>query len=214
VPPEQRNTNGELQVDADGTIHVPAYALPPSPALNDHSRASMAAALSRTPRMTIPRAEDFSTEADFKAMVDGFRANVDIAFARPMSERLLGAFPVDIAPGQVGGVPVEEFTPLDGLDAARVLMNLHGGAFYSGATYVSRIESIPMANLALRPALFPDPQRTLPGRQRLQENTQPRRQEFPTRVDSENRDVGGSPLRQQAHEPTVGECFITVCRGQ
>jgi monoterpene epsilon-lactone hydrolase len=147
MPPEQKNTNSELQVDADGTIHVPAYALPPSAALSDRSRASMAAALSRTPRMTIPRAADFTTEADFKVMVDGFRANVDTAFARPMSERLLGAFPVNISVGKIGGVPIEEFTPLDGLDATRVLINLHGGAFYSGATYVSRIESIPMANL-------------------------------------------------------------------
>jgi acetyl esterase/lipase len=147
MPPEQRNVNGELQVDADGTVHVPAYALPLSAALSDRSRASMAAALSRTPRMAIPRAEDFTSDADFKTMVDGFRANVDMAFAGPMSERLLDAFAVNIAAGQLGGVPVEEFTPLGGLDGARVLINLHGGAFYAGATYISRTESIPMANL-------------------------------------------------------------------
>jgi len=143
----QNDANSELQVDADGTVHVPAYALPLSAALSDPSRASLAAALSHTPRMGMPRAEDFTTEADFKAMVDSFRANVDMLFGRPMSERLLDAFPVNIAAGRMGGVPVEEFTPLSGLDSERVLINLHGGAFYAGATYVSRIESIPMANL-------------------------------------------------------------------
>jgi len=143
----QSKSNGEAQVDADGTIHVPAFALPLSSALSAPSRAFMAAALSRTPRMQIPRAEDFTTEAQFKAMVDGFRTNVDGAFARPMSERLLAAFPVNITAGQVGGVPVEEFTPLGELDVGRVLINLHGGGFFAGATYVARIESIPMANL-------------------------------------------------------------------
>lgn len=147
MPPEQSNTNGEMPVDADGTVHVPAFVLPLSAALSERSRAFMAAALSRTPRMSIPRPEDFATEADFKAMVDAFRANIDMGFARPMAERLLEAFPVNIASGKMGGVPVEEFTPLDGLDGARVLINLHGGAFYSGATYVSRTESIPMAHL-------------------------------------------------------------------
>jgi len=137
----------ELQVGADGTVQVPAHALPLSAALSDRSRASLAADLSRTPRMGMPRAEDFTTEADFKVVVDGFRANVDMLFGRPMSEGLLDAFPVNIAAARMGGVPVEEFRPLSGLDSARVLINLHGGAFYAGATYVSRIESIPMANL-------------------------------------------------------------------
>ena len=148
MPPEQSNANGELQVDPHGTVHVPPFALPLSAALSDHSRAFMAAALSRSPRIVIPRAKDFTTEADFKAMADGFRANVDMAFARPLSERLLDAFPVNITAGRLGGVSVEEFTPLDGLDSARVLINLHGGGFFAGATYVSRAESIPIANLS------------------------------------------------------------------
>jgi len=147
MPSEQGNASSELQVDADGTVQVPAHTLPLSAALSDRSRASLAAALSFTPRMGMPRAEDFTTETDFKVVVDGFRANVDMVFGRPMSEQLLDAFPVNISAGRMGGVPVEEFIPLGGPDSAGVLINLHGGAFYAGATYVSRIESIPMANL-------------------------------------------------------------------
>ncbi|HTZ70341.1 MAG TPA: alpha/beta hydrolase fold domain-containing protein [Acetobacteraceae bacterium] len=138
---------GALQVDEDGTVHVPAHLLPLSAALSDHTRATMAAALHRTPRMGIPRAEHFTSEAEFTAAVDAFRVNVDMGYARPMSERLAEAFPVRMSHGRIGGVPVEEFAPLDGMDNERVLINLHGGAFCSGATYVGRIESIPMANL-------------------------------------------------------------------
>jgi hypothetical protein len=42
---------------------------------------------------------------------------------------------------------------------------------------------------------LPEPQRTLPGRQRLQEDVQPQRQEFPIRVDGENGNLRGSPFR-------------------
>lgn len=137
----------DIHVDTDGVVHVPAHKLPLSAALSDYARTYMAGALSRRPRMTIPRPDDFATAAEFEAAVDDFRQKVDLAVAGPMTERLLTAFPAKIAPGNIGGVPVEEFTPLDGLDEERVLINLHGGAFYSGAGTVSRVESIPMAHL-------------------------------------------------------------------
>jgi acetyl esterase/lipase len=47
----------------------------------------------------------------------------------------------------MGGVPVEEFTPPAAADRDRVLINLHGGAFCSGAIYIGRIESIPLSHL-------------------------------------------------------------------
>jgi epsilon-lactone hydrolase len=136
-----------LQVDPDGTVHVPAFQLPLSAALSDRARQGLAMALSRAPNVTLPLARDFASEADFQAAVDAFRNGVDLGFARPGSDRLLEAFPVNVAPGRIGGVPVEEFTPLEGLDDERVLINLHGGAFYSGAIYVARMESIPIAYL-------------------------------------------------------------------
>lgn len=138
---------GRLQVDEDGAVHVQGFRLPLSAALSEHSRRSLAAALSRDQQITIPRATDFATEADFKAAVDAFRVGVDLGYARPAAERLLEQFPVRISQGRIGGVAVEEFTPLDGLDEQRVLINLHGGAFYSGATWVARMESIPLAHL-------------------------------------------------------------------
>ena len=136
-----------IQVDADGTVHVPAHKLPLSAALSEQSRAYMAAALSRSPRAAIPGPHDFATEADFKVMVDGFREAMDSGHGQAMSDRLLEQFPVTITLGSIGGVPVEEFAPLNAMDEDRVLINLHGGAFYAGAIYIGRVESIPIANL-------------------------------------------------------------------
>ncbi len=136
-----------IQVDADGTVHVPAHKLPLSAALSEQSRAYMAAALSRAPRTAIPGPYEFATEAEFKVMVDGFREAMDNGHGKAMSDRLLEQFPVTIKQSTIGGVPVEEFTPLDAIDEDRVLINLHGGAFYAGAIYIGRVESIPIANL-------------------------------------------------------------------
>ena len=127
-----------IQVDADGTVYVPAHKLPLSAALSEQSRSYMAAALSRGQRTAIPGPHDFATEAEFKVMVDGFREAMDSGHGKAMSDRLLEQFPVTIAPGTIGGVPVEEFTPPNAMDKDRVLINLHGGAFYAGAVYIGR----------------------------------------------------------------------------
>jgi acetyl esterase/lipase len=144
---EPASEDAYLQIDEDGGIHVPAFVLPPSAALSEQSRKTIAAMMRRTPRITIPTAEMCETEEEFKALVDDFRANVDQVFAGPMVDRLLANFPARIAPGEIAGVPMEEFTPLEGVDGERVLINLHGGALCSGAILNSRVESIPLANL-------------------------------------------------------------------
>jgi epsilon-lactone hydrolase len=50
----------------------------------------------------------------------------------------------------IGGVDTEVFTPMGGLagvNAERVLINLHGGAFESGSRVTSHLESIPIASV-------------------------------------------------------------------
>lgn len=54
-------------------------------------------------------------------------------------------YPTQRSTRTIAGVPVEEFVPQDA-DPDRVLINLHGGAFCSGAVHVSRIESAPLAH--------------------------------------------------------------------
>jgi hypothetical protein len=67
-----------------------------------------------------------------------------------------------------------------------------GGPFYALMRRLKLVEPAP--NIRLGPS-FPEPQRTLPGRQSLQEDLQPQRQEFPIRVHREYGDLRGRPLR-------------------
>jgi monoterpene epsilon-lactone hydrolase len=136
--------NQPFEVAKDGTIKVPAFELPLSAALSAQSKAMLAMMLSSGMRMDMPDCLKFQSEADFKVAVDAFRSMLDSRMA-PASERLLKNFPVNVAPGHIGGVRVEEFTALEGTDPRRVLINLHGGAFVCGQTYIGRIESIPVA---------------------------------------------------------------------
>ena len=136
----------KLQVDGEGIVHVRAFDLPVSAALSAEARQAQIGALTR-PLLRPPSVEGLRSEAEFVAYVDAFRRDVDSKFIEPLSRALLGRFPVEIRPNTIGGVPVEEFTPAACADERRVLINLHGGAFFSGAIFVGRVESIPVANL-------------------------------------------------------------------
>jgi monoterpene epsilon-lactone hydrolase len=135
-----------VKVDADGTIHVPAFALPLSAALSPQARQAQIHALTNAVA-GLPSLDHIRTQAEFVAYVDNFRRNLDEGFIRPLSDGILNRFPVDVRATEIAGVPVEEFTPSDQVDERRVLINLHGGAFFSGAIYVARVESAPLASI-------------------------------------------------------------------
>ena len=137
---------GKMKIDADGTIHVPAFKLPLSPCLSEAARQSQIGALLRS-TLAVPRLEGLANEAEFIALVDRFRHELDTKFLEPFSRALLETFPIDISTATLGGVPVEIFTPKAAADESCVLINLHGGAFFSGAVYGGRVESIPVAHL-------------------------------------------------------------------
>ena len=146
--PETGQTAARPTVTADGTITVPAFDLPLSAALSPQAREAQARALSHTGGISLTNLDVLETEAEYRAAVDAFRGGLDQMFAKPMAEKILAAFPVDIRPAEVGGVPVEEFNAQGEQDQRYVLINLHGGAFYSGATHIARVESVPIAHLA------------------------------------------------------------------
>jgi len=156
MPARSDAESRELEVDPDGTIHVPAFRLPPSAALSDYARTSTAAQLARRPRITIPTAETCASEEEFKALVDAFRRDVDAIYSDALVSKMREAMPVQVSPCTVGGVSTEEFTPLDRSDPDRVLINLHGGAFCTGAIHLSRVESIPLAHLGGFRIVSPD----------------------------------------------------------
>jgi epsilon-lactone hydrolase len=134
-----------LPADPDGTVAVQPFALPLSAALSPEAAKMMAAALNQTGMM--PNFSAAADEAQFRAMIDGFRRGLDEGRMKPMVERLKADFPVRIEAEVIAGVNVEAFTPPDGVDETRVLINLHGGGFMSGAVHGGRVEAIPIAHL-------------------------------------------------------------------
>ena len=134
-----------------GTVHVPAFDLPPSAALSAKALESIASRQGGAAAVGFPRAGDIETEQDYAEYVLSYRAQLDAAFAKPLADAVMRAFPVDMQPAEIAGVPVEEFEPTAGIGPGnenRVLVNLHGGAFMAGAVYLGRVESAPIAALA------------------------------------------------------------------
>jgi monoterpene epsilon-lactone hydrolase len=134
-----------LTADIDGTVAVQPFALPLSAALSPQAAKAQAASLQQSGFM--PDFTGANDPVQFKILVDRFRKGLDEGFLNPLVERLMADFPVRIEAGEIGGVKMEEFTPLQGVDEAHVLIHLHGGAFLSGAGLGGRVESIPIAHL-------------------------------------------------------------------
>jgi monoterpene epsilon-lactone hydrolase len=134
-----------LLVDADGTIHVPSFRLPLSSVASPEARGSMSAILGRSP-IDLPSLAGLEDEDAFVDYVERYRREIDDAVLAPLADAIREAFPVRIEAEVLGGVPVEVVTPVDGPDDETVLINLHGGAFMSGAIHVGRIESIPVSH--------------------------------------------------------------------
>lgn len=142
---EAEQETAKLIVDEDGTIHVPAFRLPLSSALSPEARQMQIASLRSS--IQLPSFFDVADEAGFAARVDEARRSFDEKVLAPLAKALLSAFPVKIAQGALGGVPVETFTPPERKSDRRVLINLHGGGFCMGAIHGGRVEAIPVAAL-------------------------------------------------------------------
>jgi monoterpene epsilon-lactone hydrolase len=130
-----------------GTITVPSFDLPLSAALSKQAAALQAAAYSNPGAIGMPDLDRAESEDAYRAMVDMFRNGIDQMFAIPLEERVSRQFPVNIERATIAGIPVEIFTPEEHHDPNRVIINLHGGGFYSGSTHIARIESIPVASI-------------------------------------------------------------------
>jgi acetyl esterase/lipase len=122
----------------DGTVDVPAFALPPSPLLSPQALAAQRA------RAQMPA---FDAAGEQEPDIATRREQINAYAARGI-ERLLAEFPVTITPGTIGGVKVLDVVPADGgHDPDRVLINLHGGAFTVGWDGIARLEAITIAAL-------------------------------------------------------------------
>ncbi len=135
TPQERTTTRGaaaanppKVQVDEDGTVHIPEQVAPISPYLS-------------------PEAKAYVTE-HLKAMqgsgsVGGMMAKYVV--------RQRELFPVDRDDTKIAGVHAFVYTPTGGVSARnrdRVLIDLHGGGFNGCWPTCAELESMPLASLA------------------------------------------------------------------
>ena len=122
-----------LQVDADGTVHVPAMSVPVSEFLSPAGKAYLAEHLKdvQRPEMLVQK--------------DGIPPLLAPYIARQRS-----LFSVDRKETTLGGVHAYVYTPKEGIAEAnkvRALINLHGGGFSGCWPGCAELESLPIASL-------------------------------------------------------------------
>jgi acetyl esterase/lipase len=133
----QTNTVRTNPVGADGVVDLPAFSVPLSRYMSEQARQKFTETATR-PRPAKPVA---------KPTIAQMRENAD-AYYRPIVERERLTWPVRIDSEKIGGVATQIITPDAGIprrNSKRVLINLHGGSFLTGAGLGGLTESIPIA---------------------------------------------------------------------
>jgi acetyl esterase/lipase len=123
-----------VQVDDDGTVHVPAHVVPPSQFLSPEARAYLRDHLKPDPALLRAGGPDNGVPP----LIAGYLARQKAVFDVERSEIALG------------GVRAYDYRPRAGITAAnreRVLINLHGGGFMGCWPGCAELESIPIAAL-------------------------------------------------------------------
>lgn len=129
----------KVTVDPDGTVHVPAYALPLSIYMSDAAKRAYIAERLDSPGLELSN--------DIVKM----RETLDRVFYEPKLAKARAAYPVSIEEGDLAGVRTYAIVPKEGIapqNEQRVLINLHSGDFRVGAGALQLIESIPLAATA------------------------------------------------------------------
>lgn len=124
----------EVQVDADGTVHVPAMAVPVSEFLSPEAKAYVARHL---------------TDARAPGMILSEPSPVPPLIA-PYIPRMHELYPTERRETTIAGVHALVYTPKAGIAAGnrrRVLINLHGGGFHECFPGCAELESIPVSAL-------------------------------------------------------------------
>ena len=128
-------------VDADGTIHSPPIVVPPSGFISPEARTTQHD-IATHPYPPIPKA------SDPVEVYQAGRETLNRDVYAPVIARAEARFAVDLSSKTIAGVYADVVTPKNGIAARnknKILINLHGGAFYNGARTESLVESIPIA---------------------------------------------------------------------
>lgn len=146
APPAQQAAAAErpkIVVDADDTIHIPPIAIPASGFISSEARATLHDIMTH-PYPPIP-----GPHAPLEDYQKGREALNRDVYA-PMIARDREKYAVDLGSETIAGVYADVVTPKGGVapgNKNRILINVHGGAFYNGARTESLVESIPVAAL-------------------------------------------------------------------
>lgn len=133
-------------VDADGTIHAPAFAIPFSSLASEQSKRVFMDRIVRP----LP-----SSPGD----IEKTRRDIEEQFHTPLLKELNRLFPVNVTREVIGGVQTDVVVPKNGIskkNRSRVLINLHGGGFQVAAQSGGQVESIPIAGLGRIKVITPD----------------------------------------------------------
>jgi acetyl esterase/lipase len=126
---------------------MPEYRLPPSQLVSEEFRKDYVDYLAAVQNWPPPPAMNAP-----KSEWDKFDADSDRLVFQPPVDYDKKAYPVDIVDTRIAGVHVGIVTPKAGVkpaNAKRVLINVHGGAFFMGRGLMAGLgESIPLASIA------------------------------------------------------------------
>lgn len=128
----------DSRVSADGTVLLDGVSVPLSPLMSKEARAYMRHVIVDKPFGTA-----LVKIADERKRQDA----IMFGFLEPMRMR----YRVDVAQGKMGDVIVDIVTPAGGVpaeNANKLLINVHGGGFATGAHSASLVESVPLASVA------------------------------------------------------------------
>ena len=130
-------------IEADGTVDVPAFRLPPSIYLSDQAKAAL-------PRKPIDMEEPMN-RALAAGNAGAMRARIG-EFMAPRIKHLVELYPVTMRSADIAGVPAVYVTPVKPMPAgnrSKILLNLPGGGFVMGAAPgTGMVESIPLSAMA------------------------------------------------------------------
>lgn len=120
--------------DKDGTVHVPAFDLPPSTMMSKEAVDALKARAA-APAFEMPSSLDIAT----------IRKGMEMVLA-PAVQLMQARYPADIVEQKIAGVPTRIVTPKGvNVDPKRVLIDLHGGGFSMCADACAVLESLPIA---------------------------------------------------------------------
>jgi monoterpene epsilon-lactone hydrolase len=126
--------------DPDGTLHIKDLAIPLSSLLSPEARSYM---------LHLLRDQPFAGGPSPDQDIQGYRARQDEImnwFLKPIRQR----YSVTVEHKTIAGIYTDIVTPKDGVatkNRDRVLLNIHGGGFISGARTAALVESIPIASV-------------------------------------------------------------------